>query len=169
MLIAVVFCACVVGFLIWRIQARKKQEAAWVEESCRTEQEEVKNIKSKAQVEQEEADRFASLSEDERNAYKRQLEQERAERAERLRQAAKETEEQERWGKVNAVMICPHCQVKGGIRTKQISTPGSLAPKKAAKAALIGGAVGVLVAGMRTEDVTHTQAHCSQCTNTWVF
>ena len=71
------------------------------------------------------------------------------------------------YGPENPAMVCPHCQTKGHIRTKPIDKPAGISGGKAVGAVMTGGA-SLLVTGIgRTDQVT--QAHCSECSNTWTF
>ena len=64
-------------------------------------------------------------------------------------------------------MICPHCNVSGHIRTRFIDKKKGVSGGKASAAILTGGA-SILVTGLsRKEKVT--EAHCSNCNNTWDF
>ena len=72
-----------------------------------------------------------------------------------------------KWGKVNSVMICPHCQTKGYIYTKSVKKKKGVSGAKATGAILTLG-VSMLATGLsRKEDLT--QAHCSHCDSTWNF
>jgi len=71
------------------------------------------------------------------------------------------------YGPINPVMVCPHCQTKGFIRTKRIEKKGGVSGTKAAGAVLTGG-LSVVVTGLSSVD-TLTQSHCDHCSNTWVF
>ncbi|MDR3572306.1 MAG: hypothetical protein P4L50_00455 [Anaerolineaceae bacterium] len=70
-------------------------------------------------------------------------------------------------GELNQVMVCPHCQTKGKVRTKAIEKKAGISGGKATAAVLTGG-VSVLATGLsRSEGAT--QAHCDECNNTWAF
>ena len=71
------------------------------------------------------------------------------------------------WGPVNRAMVCPHCQVKGKIRTKHVDQKKGISGGKATAALLTGG-LSILATGLsRTESAT--QAHCDNCNNTWLY
>jgi hypothetical protein len=71
------------------------------------------------------------------------------------------------WGPINAVLICPHCQTKGRVRTKPLTRKAGISGAKATGALLTAG-VSLLATGLsRKENVT--QAHCDECNSTWVF
>lgn len=92
------------------------------------------------------------------------------ERERYLAQQRAELENQQKtleWGPINAPMICPHCHEKGRIRTKPVKLKKGISGAKATAALLTGG-VTMLATGLsRKED--YTQAHCENCSNTWVF
>jgi transcription elongation factor Elf1 len=70
-------------------------------------------------------------------------------------------------GPLNAVLICPHCQAKGTVRTKAVKKKAGISGGKAAAAVLTGGLSVVAVGLSRKEGVT--QAHCENCGSTWHF
>ena len=73
----------------------------------------------------------------------------------------------EQYGSLSSAMICPHCQTRGKIRTKFINPKKGVSGGKATAALLTGG-VSLLATGLsRKENVT--QAHCGECSNTWIF
>jgi len=70
-------------------------------------------------------------------------------------------------GPLNPAMICPHCQTKGGVRTRAVRAKAGVSGGKATMALLTGG-LSLLATGLsRTEIVTH--AHCNCCGNNWKF
>jgi hypothetical protein len=71
------------------------------------------------------------------------------------------------WGPVNRVMICPHCQSKGQVRTKNVARKKGVSGSKATAAILTGG-LSLLFTGLSQED-NQTEAHCCNCNNTWEF
>lgn len=73
----------------------------------------------------------------------------------------------EDWGWQNMQMICPHCQSKGSVRTKKIEQKKGISGGKATAAVLTGGA-SLMVTGLSRKEIA-TQAHCSNCNNTWFF
>lgn len=67
----------------------------------------------------------------------------------------------------NPHMICPHCNTKGNITTKQEQQKVGVSGGKATAAVLTGG-VSLLATGLsRKTDVT--RATCATCGNTWTF
>ncbi len=70
-------------------------------------------------------------------------------------------------GPINSAMMCPHCQTKGKIRTKNITQKKGVSGGKAAAAVLTGG-VSLLAVGLSRKEAS-TQAHCGNCGNTWLF
>ena len=104
-----------------------------------------------------------------------------AERAEKQRQATeaaqkmkehsqkarKEAIAQQQFGAINSAMMCPHCQIKGKIRTKKITKKTGVSGSKAAAAVVTGG-LSVLAVGLARKEAS-TQAHCDNCGNDWFF
>lgn len=71
------------------------------------------------------------------------------------------------YGPVNPAMICPHCQVRGQIRTKAVDRKKGISGGKATAAVLTGG-VSMLATGLsRKENLT--RARCGNCLNAWDF
>lgn len=81
----------------------------------------------------------------------------------RQKEASREIE----FGKVNAAMVCPHCQCVGKIRTKEVKQKKGVSGGKATAAVLTGGFSLLAVGLSRREGAT--QAHCDNCNNTWFF
>lgn len=78
--------------------------------------------------------------------------------------AANETR---RHGDVSAQMVCPHCQTRGTVRTKQVKAKRGISGGKATAAVLTGG-VSMLGTGLsRKERVT--EARCGECGAVWTF
>lgn len=71
------------------------------------------------------------------------------------------------YGKRNLDIICPHCQTKGRVHTKEIDKKVGISGAKATAAVLTGG-VSVLATGLSRKDHL-TQAHCCKCESTWTF
>jgi hypothetical protein len=67
----------------------------------------------------------------------------------------------------NAAIICPHCQSRGTVRTKQVKRKKGVSGGKATAAVLTGG-LSVLATGLSRKE-TVTEAHCTNCRNTWQF
>jgi hypothetical protein len=75
--------------------------------------------------------------------------------------------ETQHYGPRNVNMVCPHCQTQRSIRTKPVQMKKGVSGGKATAALLTGG-VSLLATGLsRKENLT--QAHCKNCSNTWVF
>src|SRR5436305_5690990 len=68
-------------------------------------------------------------------------------------------------GQVNAAMICPHCQARGTVRTKQVTQKKGVSGGKATAAVLTGG-VSLLATGLSRKEAM-TEAHCDKCGSTW--
>lgn len=71
------------------------------------------------------------------------------------------------FGSLNPTMFCPHCQTKGRIRTKVITQKKGVSGSKATAAVITGG-LSVLAVGLSRKEAS-TQAHCENCSNTWLF
>jgi hypothetical protein len=67
----------------------------------------------------------------------------------------------------NAAMICPHCQSRGTVRTNQVKRKKGVSGGKATAAVLTGG-LSILATGLSRKE-TVTEAHCTNCRNTWQF
>jgi hypothetical protein len=71
------------------------------------------------------------------------------------------------YGPINSVMVCPHCQKLGEVRTKPVDRKKGVSGEKAAAAVITAG-LSVMATGLsRTEQLT--QAYCGNCGNTWDF
>jgi hypothetical protein len=64
-------------------------------------------------------------------------------------------------------MICPHCQTKGSVKTKEIERKVGISGGKATGAILTGG-FSLLVTGLSRKE-SCTQADCGNCGATWVY
>jgi hypothetical protein len=73
----------------------------------------------------------------------------------------------EEFGSTNPALICPHCQTKGQVRTKQVVQKKGVSGAKATGAILTGG-VSLLATGLSRKE-NNTQARCDACTSKWVF
>ena len=78
-----------------------------------------------------------------------------------------DVEKMEQYGAISPAMICPHCQIKGKIRTKSVTQKKGVSGGKATAALLTGG-VSLLATGLSRKEGA-TQAHCGECGNTWVY
>lgn len=72
-----------------------------------------------------------------------------------------------RYGHSNPMMVCPHCQTKGSIRTKAVKQKKGVSGGKATAAVLTGG-VSLLATGLSRKEQA-TQAFCGNCGNTWFY
>jgi hypothetical protein len=71
------------------------------------------------------------------------------------------------FGVVNPALVCPHCQVKGHIRTKAVDRKKGVSGGKATAALLTAG-VSLMATGLsRKERATHAQ--CDNCGSEWDF
>jgi len=110
-----------------------------------------------------EAAKLAAMLPEEREKY---LAQKRREE-ENARVASRERSDRWTYGDLNPVMVCPHCQTKGSIRTKSVERKKGISGGKATAAVLTGG-ISVLATGLsRKEELT--QARCGNCKNIWAF
>jgi hypothetical protein len=99
-----------------------------------------------------ESKKLDSMNPDERTAYKI------------AKQARADTSV---YGPINDQIICPHCQQRGGVRTKNIEQKVGISGAKATGAILTGG-VSLLATGLsRKREVT--SARCGNCSSDWQF
>ena len=70
-------------------------------------------------------------------------------------------------GPRNTSMVCPHCNEKGKIRTKTVRRKKGISGGKATAALLTGG-LSMFATGL-SRKAKQTEAHCSNCNNTWDF
>lgn len=68
---------------------------------------------------------------------------------------------------LNRNLICPHCQMRGFVRTKQVKRKSGIHGGKATAALLTGGLT-LLGTGLSRKEKM-TEAHCSNCGATWHF
>lgn len=71
------------------------------------------------------------------------------------------------YGDPQPAFVCPHCQKKGKVLTKQIKKKAGISGGKATGAILTGG-ISLLATGLSRKDEL-TQAHCVNCNSTWHF
>ena len=71
------------------------------------------------------------------------------------------------YGETNPALVCPHCQARGHVRTKQVSRKRGISGGKALGGLLTAGA-SLLVTGLSQKEHM-TQAHCDNCGSTWDF
>jgi hypothetical protein len=74
------------------------------------------------------------------------------------------------WAKMpkgNVHIVCPHCQTKGQVSTRQVKQKVGVSGAKATGALLTGG-LSLLATGLsRKQQVT--EARCSKCGSVWHF
>jgi hypothetical protein len=100
-------------------------------------------------------------------AQKRQAEIERAARKQRERAAKEPARLKRAYGPLNPSLICPHCQTRGKVRTRQTDIKAGISGGKATAAVLTGG-ISLLATGLsRTQQVT--AAMCGECASSWTF
>lgn len=111
--------------------------------------------------------RLASMSPTEREAF---LENEKK----LIEGKQKEDEERacagrEQWdhGALNPAMVCPHCAIKGKVRTMRVTEKRGVSGGKATAALLTGGFSMLLIGLSRKEK--GTRAYCGNCKNQWIF
>jgi transcription elongation factor Elf1 len=71
------------------------------------------------------------------------------------------------YGRINAIIVCPHCQTKGVVRSKPIDRKTGISGGKIAAAVLLSPLTLLATGVSRTERAT--QAHCGHCGSTWAF
>lgn len=64
-------------------------------------------------------------------------------------------------------MICPHCQVKGQVKTEQVKRKAGVSGGKATAAVLTAG-VSLLGTGLSRKQKV-TEASCGNCGAVWTF
>lgn len=70
-------------------------------------------------------------------------------------------------GPISPAYICPHCQIKGGVRAIVVKRKKGISGAKATGAVLTMG-ISILATGLsRKENMTH--ATCSNCGSIWDF
>ena len=70
-------------------------------------------------------------------------------------------------GKINAVLVCPHCQATGSVRSKPVDRKTGISGGKIAAAVLLSPLT--LIATGLSRNERATQAHCDRCGSTWTF
>jgi hypothetical protein len=70
-------------------------------------------------------------------------------------------------GPVNATLLCPHCDRRGGVRAKSVKLKRGISGGKATGAVLTAG-VSLLATGLSRKE-SHTQLYCGNCWTTWVI
>ena len=70
-------------------------------------------------------------------------------------------------GPYNLALICPHCQNRGLVRTRQITQKRGVSGGKATAAILTSG-LSVLATGLSRKE-NATEAYCAKCRSIWHF
>ena len=103
--------------------------------------------------------KIALMSPDDRQVYLKQKAIEQVEQAENRASF--------HHGPKNVHILCPHCQARGQVRTKQVKQKVGISGAKATGALLTGG-LSILATGLsRKQQVT--VATCGSCSSTWQF
>lgn len=71
------------------------------------------------------------------------------------------------YGHINPKMMCPHCNVVGKVRTRSVTQKKGISGGKATAAVVTAG-ISMLATGLSRKE-SMTQAHCTNCKNTWFF
>lgn len=71
------------------------------------------------------------------------------------------------YGKLNDKVVCPQCQEKGYVHTKEVKQKAGISGGKVTGALLTGG-LSILATGL-SRKVNVTEAHCTSCNSTWHF
>ena len=67
----------------------------------------------------------------------------------------------------DARLVCPHCQVLGGVKTRSVRRRRGISGGKATAGWLTGGA-SLLLTGLSREEQAK-EAHCENCGTTWII
>ena len=105
--------------------------------------------------------KVAAMSPSERQTY---LETKETKRKAALaeRQAAVITQQH---GQINPVLVCPHCQEKGKVRSQPVKRKKGISGGKATAAILTGG-VSILATGLSRREKS-TEVYCGHCGSKW--
>lgn len=68
-------------------------------------------------------------------------------------------------GRGDRQIVCPHCQSRGSVRTKEVRVKSGISGGKATGAVLTGG-LSVVATGLSRKE-NRTQARCSKCRTVW--
>lgn len=110
-----------------------------------------------------ERQKLADMTSEQRAAYRK----EKAVRTEAVLRQHRARRDSAQYGPINSAMFCPHCQVKGQIRTKQVKLKKGVSGAKATGALLTAG-VSLLATGLSRKE-KNTQVHCGNCRNVWMI
>ena len=64
-------------------------------------------------------------------------------------------------------LVCPHCQVRGKVKSRRVTKKVGVSGAKATGAVLTGG-LSILATGLSQKEQC-TEAHCENCGSTWTF
>lgn len=81
--------------------------------------------------------------------------------------ASESAHREQAWGPINERLVCPHCQSRGGVRTKLVQKKAGISGGKATAAILTAG-VSMLATGLSRKE-TVTSARCDTCSSAWDF
>jgi hypothetical protein len=104
-------------------------------------------LNGSAEIEKEQK-KLAMMTPEVKRSYLKQIEIDR----QRYEEERKKQDHEFLYGKINPVMICPHCQTKGKVRTTRREKQSELSS---------------IVISLKKHSVTVTQVHCDNCNNTW--
>ena len=68
-------------------------------------------------------------------------------------------------GEINSALLCPHCQIRGKVRTMQVKVKQGISGGKATGAILTAG-LSLFVTGLSKKKM-QTQLHCDNCEMEW--
>ncbi len=67
----------------------------------------------------------------------------------------------------NPHLVCPHCQTRGHVHTRQDRTKQGVSGGKATAAVITGG-LSLFAVGLSRKELV-TRAHCDKCESSWTF
>lgn len=109
----------------------------------------------------------ALMSPQERETYDQAKKQQAALSRARAEESARDVRLTGVYGNKSPQMLCPHCQVRGSVRTRSVLRKKGVSGGKATAAVLTLGWSTLAVGLSRKEQ--ETQAHCDNCDNNWHF
>src|SRR5258707_4437535 len=122
-------------------------------------------IKGTLELARKEKDKRAAMAPHELQLY---VENEKALAATRRRakeERSRQASDTFNHGPINPMMVCPHCNTRGQIRTKEVVNKKGVSGGKATAALLTGG-ISLLATGLSRKEAA-TQARCGTCRNQW--
>jgi hypothetical protein len=114
-----------------------------------------------------ERERVAGMTPAERQAHMRAKQQEKERRTHETKRIERDVSDMFTHGTVSPQMLCPHCQMRGAVRTRQVAQKKGLSGGKATAAVVTLG-WSMLVTGLSRKE-RNTRAHCGNCQSTWHF